>query len=214
MKPGFPFAQSATLAHWPADIPHSARMMWKGSRRDFSAVWRVPVGTGCDALRINLAGSFLVLVVISGSIRLSHGGTEVKLRAGQAAAISVAEMQVEVCDPPDGENVFVLHLFHRMPGPGKLGSDSILANLVEKQGRHVPGIFWFANSGQLRFEASPVWVPEDAVALLFRLLTCGLESTVRFAASGRGSCAAAKPKLRPTGLSLAHLPKPVAGLAW
>lgn len=214
MKPGFPFAQSATRAHWPADIPHPARMIWKDSKRDFSALWRVPVGSGCDALRISLSGRYLIIVVLNGSIRLSHGGTVVKLRAGQAAAVSVAELVIEVPDSPDGENVFILHLFHRMPGPEKLGGNSILAGLVEKQGRHVPGIFWFGNSGQLRFEASPVWVPGDAEELLWRLFTCGLESTVRFIASGRRSCEAVKPMLRPTALSLAHLPKPVAELAW
>ena len=214
MKPGFPFAQSTTLAHWPADIPQSARVMWNGSRRNFSVIWRVPAGSGCDALRVCLSGRYLVIVVLLGSIRLSNGGTVVELHGGQAAAVSVTELEVEVPDSPDGENVFILHLFHRMPGPERLGRNSILAGLVGKQSRHHGGIFVFKNAGQLRSEASPVWVAGDAVALLFRLSTCGLESTVRFIASGQGSCPSAKPKLRRTGLSLAHLPKPVAELVW
>ena len=170
---------------------------------------------GFESLCIDLAGCFLVLVVVTGSIRLKHGSTEVDLCAGQAAAVSVNEFEAEIVDPSYGDCVFVVHLFHRMPKAEKLGRDSLLAALVEKQGRHVPGIFPYTNAGQLRLEASPVGLlPEDAAALLFKMYCCGLESTVRFIASGLGSGASEIPKLRPRGLSLLHLPKPVAGLVW
>ncbi len=91
----------------------------------------------------------------------------------------------------------------------------MLAALLEKQGQHVPAIFPYPSAGQLRFEASPAGhLPDDAVALMFKLYCCGLESTVRFMASGQGSGAPVKPKLRPRGLSLRHLSKPVAELSW
>ncbi len=189
--------------------------MWKDGPRNFSAVWRIPARTGCETLRVDLCGLFLVLVVRRGAIRLSHGSTEVWLSAGQAAALSVAEFHAEIPELPDGESVFDLHLFSRMPAARKLGKESVLAQLLSKQGRDSAGIFPYANAGQLRHEALAGGEPVNGVVtLLSRLYCCGLQSTVRFIASGQGRGVGGKVKRHSPEPLLAHLPKPVLELAW
>ena len=213
--PQFPFAHSVRVARWPFDIPQSERRIWNDRPKNFSALWRVPAGTGFDSLRIELPGRFLVIAVRRGAIRLSYGGTTVFLRQGQAAAVSVTELQAQFPDYPHGECVFEIHLFQRMPTPEQLGQGSMLAGFVAKQGRQPAGIFPFANAAPLLIEGLPGGaVVESAAALLFRLSCCGLEPTVRFIASGQGRCAAEKVKRLSFGRSLAHLPMPGTDLAW
>lgn len=189
--------------------------MWKDGPRNFSATWRVPARTGCESLRIELSARFLVIVVRRGAIRLSHGNTEVWLCAGQAAAVSLPEFHAEIPELPDGENVFDLHLFSRMPTTRKFGKNSMMTRLVSQQRSHPVGIFPYANAGQLRVEAVPGDRPVDsAVALLNRLLTCGPQSTVRFIASGKFRRVGERMKRRSSNPLLAHLPEPVMELAW
>jgi hypothetical protein len=213
--PQFPFAHSVRVARWPFDIPQSERRIWKDSPKNFSALWRVPVGAGLDSLRIELPGRFLVIAVRRGAIRLSHGGTTVHLSQGQAAAVSVPEVQAQFPDYPKGECIFVIYLFQRMPAPEQLGKGSLQAGFVMKQGRHPPGIFPFANAALLLIEGLPGGaVLDNTAALLLRLHCCGLQSAVRFIASGQGRCAAESLKPLSSGRSLAHLPMPGTELAW
>lgn len=182
----FPFARSARGARWPSDIPHRERRRWKDSRKNFSAVWRVPAGMGFDDLRIELPRHFMVLVVDRGAIRLSHGAREVCLVTGQAVAVSVREVLVEVPFSARGESVFQIHLFSRMPTMEKLGTESPLAMMVRRQATHVSGLFPYRNAAAL---LNPGLyggkLMDNAVELVWRLYVCGLQSTVRFVASGQ-----------------------------
>jgi hypothetical protein len=184
----FPFARSARNAQWPTDIPHTERMRWKDSPRNFSAVWAVPAGVGFDELHIKLPRHFLVLAVSSGAIRISHGARVVFLTKGQAVAVSFREVQVEVPISPYGESVFMVHLISRMPTVEQLGPETLLGTLVGKEGKQasqVPGLFPYPNAGPLLQPALPGGKEIDsALELLWRLYVCGLQSTVRFVASG------------------------------
>jgi hypothetical protein len=187
----FPFARSARNAQWPSDIPHTERMRWKDSPRNFSAVWTVSAGVGFDELNLKLPRHFLVLTVSSGAIRISHGAREVFLSKGQAVAVSFREVQVEVPTFARGKSEFVVHLISRMPTIEQLGPETLLGSLVGKEATHVSGLFPYPNAGPLLQPALPGGKQIDsALELLWRLYVCGLQSTVRFVASGIAVCKA------------------------
>ncbi len=181
-----PFARSKRCAMWPADIPQHERHVWKDSRKSFSTLWRVPMGSEFDPLRIELHQRFLVLVVRRGVIQLQHGATRIRAVEGDAVAISVSEFLAEVPNCGDEYSLFDLHLFHRMPTPGKL--EGSLGSLVSKLGAQPPGMFPLWNAQTLLIAPLPGGLPIDnAMTLLTRLLSCGLQSTVQFVASGLDS---------------------------
>jgi hypothetical protein len=219
MKPQsarFPFSQSRRCARWPADIPLSERRLWKGQRKSFSAIWRVPAGTGFDTLRIELARRFMVILVRRGTILLSHGDTHYQLQEGQAVAISVGEVLAQVPDCPVGDCIFEIHLIHRMPTPGKLGVDTVLGRMVAAQSHYPAGIFPYPNASALNPPVQPGGEGvESPTALLSRLYLCGIASTVAFVAScqvidGAGVVG----RIDASALAWEDLPEQVVGLAW
>lgn len=185
----FPFAGSATRACWPADIPRGARQVWEDSRQNFSAEWRIPLGTGFDELRVTFPRHQLVLVVASGAIRLSYGAREVPLVAGQAVAVSVPEVVMRDFSPC-GESVFILHLIHRMPTLEELGEGGGLAAILAERGAglatHVAGLFPYWNASLL-LQPGPysAVLPRNGADLVNRMWLCGLEPTARFLGCGR-----------------------------
>ncbi len=161
--------------------PAGARQIWEDSRQNFSAEWRIPPGTGFEELRVNFPRHQLVLAVASGAIRLSYGAREVQLVAGQAVAVSVPEVLVDVPFSPYGESVFVLHLIHRMPTMEELGEGGELAATLAQSGGEVPGLFPYRNASLL-LQPGPysAVLPRNGADLVHRLWLCGLEPTVRF----------------------------------
>lgn len=182
----FPFARSATMAVWPSDIPRESRKVWKDSRRNFSAVWRVPRGRGFDGLTIRIPGCHLVLAVISGTIRLRHGAAEVSLCPGQAVAVSVPEIEIEIPPTFNSESVFILYFFQEMPSVEELGRESLVSILFEMQRWNPAGLFGFQRANWLiEHGAVPGGGIESAVGLMLTMFRSGLESTLRFYGSGR-----------------------------
>lgn len=176
--------------------------MWKNQHKAFSAVWRVPEGTGFDSLRIELLRRFMVILVRRGTILLSHGDTQFHLREGQAVAISVPEVVAQVPVNPGGDNIFEVHLFNRMPSAGKLGMDCQLGRMVSMQGYHPVGMFPYPDARALTAPVLPGDEQlESATALLLRLLGCGMASTVQFVASGQGRTLVKKLELVPASLA-------------
>lgn len=107
-----------------------------------------------------------------------HGATRYTIFAGQAVAASTKELYLRVHDSPFGDAVVDLHLFNRMPG--RKDMSQAFARLIEQAGACPRGIFPYPRgvAGIQRYGVVSV------SALLSHLFGSGIESTVKFMASG------------------------------
>ncbi len=85
-----------------------------------------------------------------------------------------------------------------------------MAVLVRKQGAHIPGLFPYPNAAALLYPGLHGGkLLDNAVELLWRLYVCGLQSTVRFVASGLTGLQDDRPERMPCSPVLVD---PVVGL--
>lgn len=179
-----PFCGTKRLAYWPRDIPDQEQMKWMPGGKDFSALWRVPGGVYVESLRVVLQRRFLVLVVLQGTVTVWNGALGYRLGKGNGVAISTPEIHVEVPCHPYGDTVVVLHLFRRMPVFDAL--PEVLRKGAEVVGKGIAGIFPYVEARGLLCQLPGDGEEMTAERLIERLAGRGIESTVRFVASGWG----------------------------